>query len=325
MKAPCWRAARDHVILFLIAGIVLIALVGLLVSGNTKTAPVPFDGTIWNNAGAYPSKLQAGVTHHTYRSKIIGVDIGYNIYLPEAYFSNPAQRFPVIYLLHGLGGDENSSVYLTKVSQTGLQPTIYVSINGFRNSKYRDAIPGSPMQGIEMIDSSFMTELIPAIDAAHRTVATKGGRAIQGFSMGGMGALRFAFKYPERFSSVYAFSPAIDDNASNVLAEEPALMLNMFNNDVTAFVAQNAQTFATINAAKIRGMAIHVTIGSQDGLLPYSQALMSQLDSLNIPHDQLQVINGFGHDGVGLSNYVGNASLRLAISAFSLGTATPAR
>ena len=98
-------------------------------------------------------------------------------------------------------------------------------------------------------------------------------------------------------------------------------MLNMFNNDVNAFIAQNAQTFAVSNAANIRGMAIHVTIGSADSLLPWNQALMQLLDAQNIPHDPLQVINGVGHE---LPNATDNAALQFAIAAFSLGTVTPA-
>ena len=95
----------------------------------------------------------------------------------------------------------------------------------------------------------------------------------------------------------------------------------MFNNDVNAFVAQNAQTFAVSNAANIRGMPIHVTIGSLDELLPWSQALMRLLDSQNIPHDPLQIINGVGHN---LPNATDKAPLQFAIAAFSLDTATPA-
>jgi hypothetical protein len=51
---------------------------------------------------------------------------------------------------------------------------------------------------------------------------------------------------------------------------------------------------------------------------------MQLLDSQNIPHDPLQVIDGVRHDEVGLSHFVGNAPLKFAIAAFSLGTVTPA-
>jgi enterochelin esterase-like enzyme len=278
----------------------------------------PYDGTVWNNPGVYPSALQAGVTHHTYRSSVIGVDIGYNIYLPAPYFADPTRRFPVIYFLHGRGGNENSAVRNFAVMNQGASPTIYVFFNGFRNSKYRDALPGSPMYGVEMIDTSFITELIHHIDGTYRTTASKGGRAIQGMSMGGMGALRFAFKYPELFSSVWAFAPAIDDNASNVITQEPELMANMFNNDPAAFERENAQTFATNNAAAIRGLPIRVAIGSLDKLLPHSQALMVQLDSLQIAHGPLQIVNGVGHDEVAIARRIGKQAFQFAVTHFSL-------
>jgi hypothetical protein len=70
-----------------------------------------------------------------------------------------------------------------------------------------------------------------------------------------MGALRFAFKYPkypQMFSSVFAFNPAVDDNASNVMINEPGL--SMFNNDPTLFDQNTVFTLANNNAANIRGL-----------------------------------------------------------------------
>jgi S-formylglutathione hydrolase FrmB len=66
-----------------------------------------------------------------------------------------------------------------------------------------------------------------------------------------MGALRFAFKYPQMFSSVFAFNPAVDDNASNVMINEPGLMAAMFNNDPTLFDQNTVFTLANNNAANI--------------------------------------------------------------------------
>ena len=67
-----------------------------------------WDGTIWNNP---PSSDPTGVTHHTYHSTIMNVDIGYNIYLPPQYSSGWTQKFPVVYFFHGSGGNENSVIY----------------------------------------------------------------------------------------------------------------------------------------------------------------------------------------------------------------------
>jgi esterase/lipase superfamily enzyme len=115
-------------------------------------------------------------------------------------------------------------------------------------------------------------------------------------SMGGMGCLRLAFKYPQLFSSVFGFAAAIDDNASNVMANEPALMPAMFNNNPSLFSGQTAQTIAANNAANIRGLPIHFVVGSADGLLPHNQALDTLLNSLSIPHDPLEIVSGAKHD-----------------------------
>jgi pimeloyl-ACP methyl ester carboxylesterase len=122
-----------------------------------------------------------------------------------------------------------------------------------------------------------------------------------------MGSLRLAFKYPQLFSSVFAFNPAVDDNASNVMVNEPKLMAAMFNNDPNLFDQNTVFTLANNNAANIRGLPIHIVIGSLDSLLPYNQDLFATLDRLGIPHDPLEIISGAGHDqrvldGIGIEN-----------------------
>jgi S-formylglutathione hydrolase FrmB len=266
---------------------------------------VPFDGTIWNN---HPSSLPTGVEHHTYHSTVMNVDVGYNIYLPPQYAASPTQKFPVIYWLHGRGGNENSDVagVISSKSLSSVPPVIMVFVNGGRNSKYMDAVEGSPMYGLVMVESTIINELITQVDTSYHTIPTKGGRAIQGASMGGMGCLRLAFKYPQLFSSVFGFAAAIDDNASNVMANEPALMPAMFNNNPSLFSGQTAQTMAANNAANIRGLPIHFVVGSADGLLPHNQALDTLLNSLSIPHDPLEIISGAKHDFTALQVVVDN-------------------
>ena len=101
---------------------------------------------------------------------------------------------------------------------------IMVWANCGHNTKYMDAAVGSSMYGVLMIETTIIRELIPHIDATYRTIASKEGRAVQGGSGGGMGALRFAFKYPQMFSSVFAFNPAVDDDASNVMITNQSLI-----------------------------------------------------------------------------------------------------
>ena len=244
----------------------------------------------------------------------MNVDVGYNIYLPPQYATDPTRSFPVIYWLHGAQGDENSDVLTSQallqsaVGSGQLPPLIMVWVNGAHNSKYMDAAVGSPMYDVEMVETSVISELIPHIDRTYRTIASRPGRAIQGVSIGGMGALRFAFKYPQMFSSVFAIAPAVDDNASNVLNDEPRLMAAMFNNDPNLFDQNTAASLAAVNGANLRGLAIHVVIGSEDALLPSNQDLLAKLTELNIPHDPLEIVNGVGHDprivaSIGMKNF----------------------
>jgi hypothetical protein len=163
------------------------------------------------------------------------------------------------------------------------------------------------MSGIEMFESQFINELIPFIDANYRTQASQDGRAIMGFSGGGQGALRLAFKYPALFSSVEGMSSAVDDNASNVAANEPQLLAAMFNGDANAFDVQTANGQAEADCANIlaSGLAIHMSVGSADALLPDNQVLDALLTSLGIPHDPLEVIPGGIHDLTTIFNIIG--------------------
>ena len=201
---------------------------------------------------------------------------------------------------------------------------IIVFVNGGKNSKYMDPLPGSKLYGVWMAEHTIVNELIPTIDATYRTFASKQGRAIQGFSMGGMGALRLAFKYPNLFSSVYAFAPAADDNASNVASNEPALLGQMFNGSKTLFAANEPQNEASANPGGIKGLAIHITIGSADSLLSTAQGIDTLLTSLGIAHDPLETINGIGHDLRGLQAMTKGTSFQFASRNFAInGELTP--
>ncbi len=162
-----------------------------------KTPPV-FQ---WVNA---PGSLPEGCQHRVFRSPSLGVDVGYCIYLPPGYEKkvNVERRYPVVYHLHGgRPGNEAKSVKLARFVHAGInaakiKPTIYVFANGGPVSWYN--MPGDQKAQGEDV---FVKELIPHIDRAYRTVAKRGGRAIEGFSQGGRGTTRIMFKYPGLFCS----------------------------------------------------------------------------------------------------------------------------
>src|SRR5947207_2076519 len=101
------------------------------------------DATVWVNTPA-PGTLPAGASHHTYLSKAMGQDVGYCIYLPPGYRDNPNARYPVIYNLHGAGGDETRGLLAAEVLDEGIRAKrwpemILVFPNGGKTTLYKDS------------------------------------------------------------------------------------------------------------------------------------------------------------------------------------------
>lgn len=164
----------------------------------------------WNNPdGSRPN----GVEHRSYKSPSMDVDIGYNVYLPPGYAESNA-RYPVIYFLHGAGGNENSDVggfcgvVARLIEQKKIAPTIVVFPNGKGRSGYRDNAESKVLA-----ETMIIKELVPLIDKDLRTKATRDARTITGFSMGGGGAVRLALKYPDLFSAAGSWAGALGGGA----------------------------------------------------------------------------------------------------------------
>lgn len=256
-----------------------------------QSSTAPFNGAIWNNVATFTPVT--GVTHQTFYSVTMQRTIGFSLFLPVGY---PAGApYNVIYVLPGGGSNENGFAAII-AHYAAAQPVIVVYVNG-DYGKYMDAVVGAAAYPSFRLETALITELIPFIIANYKTKGTKKGRAITGVSGGGLGALRLCFKYPQMFSSVYAYAAAIDDNAGNVAANENAIYVNMFNSDASAFGAQTCQALAASNAANIiaQAPAIHLCCGTTDGLYSANQGLDTVLTNNSIVHDALESINGVGH------------------------------
>ena len=147
--------------------------------------------------------LPTGVTHHTFHSESMKREVGYCIYLPPGYATDTERRYPVIYHLHGAGGNETRSMYSASVLHEGivagkLPEIVMVFPNGGRSTMYQDSGDGRFMAETMMIK-----ELLPHIDATYRTIADRKARCIEGFSMGGRGSTNLAMKHPQLFGSLF--------------------------------------------------------------------------------------------------------------------------
>ncbi len=163
----------------------------------------------WVNPIPAGLDLPPGVHHATFESPSMGHPVGYVVYLPPGYESpsNAERRYPTVYYLHGgRPGNESRSVVLTRyfhaAMNSGRVPqAIYVFVNGGKVSHYN--VPSLGSMGEDVL----VRELIPHVDDTYRTVADRSGRAIEGFSQGGRGTTRIAFKYPELFVSAAPGGP----------------------------------------------------------------------------------------------------------------------
>ncbi len=207
----------------------------------------------------------AGATHHTLHSEAMNRDVGYNIYLPPSYETDKQRRFPVVYFFHGASGSERSdadpSMIRRLIREGKIGEVIYVYPNGGHFSRYRDW--SDPRANVKS-ETFIIKELIPHIDASYRTLATRQGRALSGWSMGGDASLRFAFKYPEMFCAAGTFSAAIDWGAEG-------------DDCIFAYSRKHVE--------QIRDrIGIYMVVGEDDRLFAPHKRLVPHLKQLKIDH-----------------------------------------
>ena len=132
------------------------------------------------------------------RSAAMGRDIPVSIVLPKGYDSDKDKRWPVVFCLHGAGGDHTSHAQERERRYADKYGFIIVSPDGEKTSWWLDS-PVDPRMRYE----TFLTEeLIPYVDARYRTFACRERRAIMGGSMGGYGACRMGFRHKDVFGAV---------------------------------------------------------------------------------------------------------------------------
>ncbi len=249
--------------------------------------PLPAE---WNNP---PRRADRDIQHGTFLSPSLNTRVGYNVLLPPQYSSNPASRFPVIYYLHGYQGNESSYLEYARHAREAWksgEPFILVFVNGGETSFFTDS-PDRSVPG----ESVVVKELIPHIDEKFRTRAGRGGRSLHGYSMGGYGALKLAFKFPDRFGSVVSYGATISDEAE-FRKHLKKVFQRQFGNDPRRFTENDPVALAERNAERIRGQtAIRVVVGTRDEFLPRHRALRQTLERLKIGHEY-EEIRGAKHD-----------------------------
>ena len=245
-----------------------------------------------------PDSLPTGVTHHTYDSPSMRKDVGYCIYLPPSYAKDSLKRYPVIYNLHGAGGNEFRTLYNAEVLHEGIvagrwPEMIMVFPNGGRATMYQDSADGR-----FLAETTFIKELIPHIDKTYRTIAGRRGRCLEGFSMGGRGSTHLAMKFPEMFCSLF-------NQAGNVYPTSQMTGPEFKDRWPVTYLGTDSQklkdndSFYLLekNLTKIKGkLRIQVACGTQDAghlstVRDFHQALLKH----GVDHTYIEM-EGLGHN-----------------------------
>lgn len=210
-----------------------------------------------------------------YNSPALGMERRMTVYTPAGYETS-GKRYPVFYLLHGMGGDEEAWISLGRTSQIldnliaqgKAKPMIVVMTNG---NASQEAAPGESSLGMKpptmqlpkTMDGSFeqaFPDVVKFVDKNYRTLKSKSGRAIAGLSMGGFHSLHISKQYPDMFGYVGLFSAAI-----------------LPNKDVSSPVYEDMEGKLKIQFAK-KPSLYWIAIGKTDFLYKANEDYRKQLD-----------------------------------------------
>jgi S-formylglutathione hydrolase FrmB len=159
---------------------------------------------------AISASAQSRIDCNALKSHILGDTVHYCVLLPAGYDSVPAKRYPVLYFLHGLGENEQTLFktggwnLIEDLRQQHKIGDFLIVTPEAKASFYINSADGKVRYG-----DFFQQEFIPYVEGTYRIRRERKARAITGISMGGYGALRFAFADPDMFSSVSAQSAAL--------------------------------------------------------------------------------------------------------------------
>ena len=226
-----------------------------------------------------------------YESATAGFDRRLSVYTPAGYEQNKKAKYPVLYVLHGIGGDEDAwleqgraaQILDNLIAQGKAKPMIVVFTNG---NISQEAAPGQnstgytrpTMQLPQTMEGTFETafpEIVKFIDSNFRTIAKKQSRAICGLSMGGFHTLYVTLNNPDMFNYSGMFSAAIgvsDASVSPIYQDFDAKLATYFSK---------------------KPALLWIGCGNTDFLIQSNQEFVKKLQDNNYPHEYLE--NEGGH------------------------------
>jgi S-formylglutathione hydrolase FrmB len=229
-------------------------------------------------------------------SKLMARSMPYRVVLPNDYYSKEkaSERYPVVYLLHGLTGHFDNWTDKTKLAAYAAQFGFIIVTPEGGDGWYTDSV-SVPNDRYE----TYITgELIPEIDKKFRTAAGRNNRVIAGLSMGGYGAFKFGLKYPEKFILAGSFSGALgatslnEKNAGEWIAKSIA---SVFGDEASETRRANDifRIVREMPAEKAKELPfLYFDCGTEDFLARNNRDFMNLLVEKKIRHEYRQLPGG---------------------------------
>lgn len=250
-------------------------------------------------------------TYQLYATPARGEDTygSFMIYLPNEYNST-TKRYPVIYYLHGGKGNQREGEWLMNevdkaITAQKMPPVIIVSVQALPIGWYCNANVGAKGVISGPVEDVLVKNLVPYIDSHYRTITNPTGRGLEGWSMGGFGAIRLAFKFPELFGFASSIAGALIDFQDE---HNPQYLVNTFGpvngtdskKTIEYFNSVHPKTYAIKNTELIKkNVKIRLMVGDQDWLYNdkgkfITKSFSDYLNSLGINHTYA-VLKDVGH------------------------------
>ena len=226
-----------------------------------KHAPEGFD--------SYRSDIRHGkIDTVYYRSKTVGTTRRALVYTPPGF--SRRKKYPVLYLLHGIGGDEyawqkngHAQIILDNLySENKIKPMIVVMPNGRAMKDDRpvgNIFAPDKIQAFARFEKDLLNDLIPFIQKKYRVYTDREHRALAGLSMGGGQSLNFGLTNLDKFAWVGAFSPAPNTKSPEELIPDPEKLNKELN-------------------------LLWISYGASDHLMPFGQRVHDFLVAHDVPH-----------------------------------------
>ncbi len=219
-----------------------------------------------------PYTVPESVLTQRLKSEALKNEAPYQVILPENY-EKSRERYPVLYLLHGLTGHYSDWVSRTNLAEYARRYKLIVVLPEGGNLMYVNSSLGRE-------EDHIIKELIPAVDRAYRTIPLRRARAVAGLSMGGYGALLLGLKHPNLFAFAGSLSGAL---AIPQMTERKEVM-EVFGPPESP-LRKESDLWELLKAAKPPLPYFYLDCGTEDRLLESNRKFAEALRAAKVPYE----------------------------------------